>query len=160
MSGTSSNPLERSPKPRYSHYRELASFETSISIAISVGMFEESITVRDPDGNYPIVAALSNEKLSYLTARINACGGYANAFVLYDDVVRVIHSTRYSHVPDGSEDFTDLRSGESTIGMFIDYLDHHPDGVCIPARLPEISETLVRMGSQTVATSKIPVLQS
>lgn len=150
---------ELSPNQPYKYCKELTSFETSLDIAIAAGMFEQSITVQNQHGAYPIVAALGDEQLYYLNERIRACGGYANVFVLDHDRISVIHSVKMDGVPPEADDFTDLRNGESSVGMFLAYLKRHPEGVCIPAKLETGMETRMSVGNQTVERNRMPELQ-
>ena len=159
MNATSSTQLVQQPTQSYPHYKELNSFELSLEIALSAGMFDESITVCDSSGNYPIVAALAKEQMYYLTERVKACGGYANIFVLDVDLVTVLHSTRTEMITEGAEDFTDLQNGGSTIGAFIDYLRLRPNGVCIPSTLRKGEESRLSIGKQTFDTKKMPNVQ-
>lgn len=156
---TSQTCRELSPNQPYKYCKELSSFETNLDIAIAAGMFDQSITVQDRHGAYPIVAALADEQLYYLNERIRACGGYANVFVLDHDKISVIHSVKTDGVPSEADDFTELRTGESSVGMFMAYLKSHPEGVCIPARLEMGVETRMSIGNQTVERDRMPELQ-
>lgn len=77
-------------------------------------------------------------------------------FVREGDRISVIHSVRVDEAPEEADDFTELRSGSSSVGMFIDYLKRHPDGVCIPSKLERGVETRMSIGEQTVDRSRMP----
>lgn len=150
---------ELSPNQPYKYCKELTSFEINLDIAIAAGMFDQSITVQNQHGAYPIVAALADEQLYYLNERIRACGGYANVFVLDHDKISVIHSMKTDSVPSDAEDFTELRNGGSSVGMFLAYLKRHPEGVCIPAKLEMGVDARMSIGNQTVERNRMPELQ-
>ena len=136
----------------YKHYRELTEFESELDFEIADGKFDDLITVHDSNGNYPIVVALAKEELYYLNERVSSCGGYANIFVNDEGRVRVLHAQKTDKVPSGAEDFTDLKTGASTVGAFIDYLKQRPNGVCIPSSLEKGSENHLSANGDTVVT--------
>lgn len=136
----------------YKHYRELTKFESELDFEIADGKFDDLITVHDPNGNYHIVAALAKEELYYLNERVSSCGGYADIFVSDGARVHVLHAQKANKAPSQAEDFTELRTGASTVGTFIDYLKRRPNGVCIPSSLERGSGDNLSVNSDTVVT--------
>lgn len=136
----------------YKHYRELTDFESELDLEIADGKFDDLITVHDPNGNYPIVIALAKEELYYLNERVSSCGGYANIFVGDGDRIHVLHAQKTDKVPSKAEDFTDLKTGASTVGAFMAYLRQRSNGVCIPSSLEKGSENHLSTGGDTVVT--------
>ncbi|RPE77865.1 MULTISPECIES: hypothetical protein [unclassified Frondihabitans] len=116
----------------------LDDFRLEIDILIALG--GRQLTVRDNNGECPVVAALEEERLPVLLRRVESVGGYANVFTKgRGSSIRhfvVMDATGALDVR-GAETMLDAEqpSPESTVGMFVDYLSRQKAGVLLPARL-------------------------
>ena len=134
---------EQSPelqKAPYKHYDELNLFETRIDISMSMGLLDDVLTVRDEQGNCPIVVALGEEKLYFLVERVKAIGGCANILIKMGDQVTMIASEHFNGGTSDAEDLSDIsewENGDTTIAMFVTYLRTKPNGVIMPRSLPK-----------------------
>lgn len=102
---------EQSPelqKAPYKHYDELNLFETRIDISMSMGLLDDVLTVRDEQGNCPIVVALGEEKLYFLVERVKAIGGCANILIKMGDQVTMIASEHFNGGTSDAEDLSDI----------------------------------------------------
>lgn len=114
----------------------LVDFRSRVSRGIAHGRI--ALPVVDTDGSRPVVFALENEPLVTLVDRLRAIGGYANVFVSCDSGIRqlaVVDSR--SAIPIPSDDLTSEQPGPLTsVGMFLDSLTLHPNGVVLLAVNP------------------------
>jgi hypothetical protein len=117
--------------------RQLDQFRREIDCNLAFGALQD-FTLPVTDDGHPVVVALAYETVATLTARVLATGGYANLFV--KDGPR----TRFAAFVDetcavGEADTTmigdEAPSASSTVGMFLDYVERHPNGVTISAVL-------------------------
>ncbi|MDK8731354.1 hypothetical protein [Bifidobacterium breve] len=155
---------EQSPelqKVPYKHYDELNLFETRIDISMSMGLLDDVLTVRDEQGNCPIVVALGEEKLYFLVERVKAIGGCANILIKMGDQVTMIASEHFNGGTSDAEDLSDIsewENGDTTIAMFVTYLRTKPNGVIMPRSLPKGPETKMLLGEKPVSMESIPAL--
>jgi hypothetical protein len=112
----------------------LDAFRRNVSWNLACGALADvDLPVIGDDGGSPVVVALDEEPISLLLGRLRAVGGYANLFVLRADnsvsTVQVVDERCAIGVPD--DDIVCPPSATSTVGMFLDYLEHHPNGVVL-----------------------------
>ena len=119
----------------------LSTFRREVHMNLAFGaLADEELRVVDDQGEFPIVAALGEERLAVFLARVAKSGGYANVFVDLGDSVAMLPFIDASCAI-GSEHAEDLASDDSrpgataTVGMFVAYLELKPNGVRLPARL-------------------------
>lgn len=114
---------------------QLDEFRKALNRSIACG--DLRLPVVDNNGSMQVVAALDVEPLSTLLGRLRAVGGFANLFVKSEHFVRqvsVIDSTCAVAIPDDDLTSEGDRPGPgATVGMFLDYVEQHPNGVAISA---------------------------
>lgn len=109
-------------------------------------MLDEYLKVSADNGEYPVVTALESENLYFLNQRVTAVGGVANIFVDRGDRVSVLYAEDSNGKPSGAVDLSSgWENGDSTVGLFLDYLAMNPDGVIIPQRLEKGPITMMNM---------------
>lgn len=94
------------------------------------------LPVTSDDGGSPVVVALEDERFSVVLGRLRAVGGFANLFVKGDERVRtasVIDESCAIPTPGDTMVGDDAPGADATVGMFLDYLEHHPNGVAVSA---------------------------
>lgn len=111
-----------------------------VNLNLARGVFSDTeLEVVDVDGHAPVVVALDEERLEVVLRRIQNAGGYANVFVAGAEHIRRASfiDARSAVTEAGADTLTgDLRpSGQTTIGMFLDYTEMHPEGVILPMSL-------------------------
>src|SRR5690606_78539 len=108
-------------------------------LAWNFGTLDLLLDVVDPEGKYPLVAALETEPLAVVMQRIMMfSGGYANLFVRGADHVRQVSFMPSSEAifAGHAEDMTsEPPAGIVTIGAFLDYAETQEHGVVLPAML-------------------------
>ena len=85
-----------------------------------------------------MVVAFEDERSSVLLGRLRAVGGYATLFVKGVKHVRMVSVIGEScAIPTPSDELVGAESTgpDATVGMFLDYLDHHPNGVAVWAAI-------------------------
>jgi hypothetical protein len=97
---------------------------------------EYELPVTSDEGGHPVVVAFDSERLSVLLGRIRAVGGYANVFVRGRNGVRmasVMSDACAIAEPNDLMTDDDAPGGNATVGAFLDYVSHHPNGVAVSA---------------------------
>lgn len=116
---------------------QLEQFRRKVEVNLERGAIDLPIT--GDDGSCPIVVAFADEPVSALTERILAIGGYANVFVKDNSrgvrFVSVIEEACAIPDPDERMVGDEAPGATSTIGMLLDYVERHPNGVTISAAL-------------------------
>lgn len=112
----------------------LDAFRAEVDWNLACGaLADQELRVTSEEGDHVVVVALAEEPLSILLGRLRAVGGYANLFVKSPQGVRmvsVIKDVCAIGDPDGDMTPPAERPGATaTVGMFLDYLDHCPNGV-------------------------------
>ena len=89
-----------------------------------------------------MVVALAEEPLSILLGRLRAVGGYANLFVMGAQGVRLVSVIKDDcAIGDPDDELTpraERPGATTTVGMFLDYLDHRPTGVRLSMVNPRV----------------------
>lgn len=115
---------------------ELAEFRRTVNRMLATGTVE--LPVIDANGSHLVVFALADDPLFTLLAQLRNAGGYANVFVKCGDGIRrisVVDSLSAIPVPD--DDMAAEPPGAlASVGMFLDYLALHPNGVVLPVVNP------------------------
>jgi hypothetical protein len=84
------------------------------------------------DGGHPVVVALADEFLSTLLGRLRAVGGFATLFVEDGSAIRVVSVIdARSAIREPQEKVSVPLDTSATVGMFLDYVEMHPDGVAL-----------------------------
>ncbi len=94
------------------------------------------LPVTSDDGGFPVVVAMEDERFRVVLGRLRAVGGFANLFVKGDRRVRtasVIGESCAIPPPDDKMVGADAPDADATVGMFLDYLEHQPNGVAVSA---------------------------
>lgn len=94
------------------------------------------LPVTSDDGGFPVVVAMEDERFSVGLGRLRAVGGFANLFVKGADRVRMVSVIGEScaiPTPDDKMIGADTPGAAATMGMFLDYLEHQPNGVAVSA---------------------------
>lgn len=111
----------------------LDAFRAEVCWNLACGpMADSDLPVTSDDGEFIVVAALEDEPLSTLLGRLRAVGGYANVFVKRAACVTqvsVIADLCAITTPDEHLTVPGSPGASSTVGMFLDYLDLHPNGL-------------------------------
>lgn len=96
-------------------------------------------------GRQFIVTALGEEPVSALFARVRAAGGYANVFISTRGSVVLLPFIRKEGAFETGEE-ADLSmpvNADSTVDMFLDYCEVHPEGIVLklagPQHLPAVA---------------------
>ncbi|MCS5732394.1 hypothetical protein [Herbiconiux daphne] len=137
--------------------RELDEFRREVHFALANDSGDDlGLAVVDVDGNSPVVVALGDERLAVLLRRVQAVGGFANAFVRRTDGVAVVAFLDANGAidPASADDMTgdDRPSADATVDIFIDYLLNKPGGVLLPKSLAtEESAQIVRARQEPVS---------
>lgn len=122
-----------------SSLKRLNELAIRVNSALVDGSLPEPRVV-DENGEFPLVFALESERLAVLLKRVRNHNGFANIFVLRDnDSVALISAVPTSdalreHLAD---DMTGAEqpSAQSSVGVFLDYLIAHGEGVLIPSAI-------------------------
>lgn len=116
---------------------QLDAFRREVNINLACGaLLDLDLPVTSDEGGYPVVVALEEERLSALLGRIRAVGGFANLFVRGPSQIRmvsVIGDSCAIPIPDDVMVGDEAPGPNSTVGMFIDYVERKPNGVTISA---------------------------
>ena len=126
---------------------ELDAFRAEVSRSLAVGdLANVELEVVDVDGRTPVVVALEDERLPVLLRRIEAVGGYANVFVrtragIGRIAVMDVEGALDVRSADDMRPVAEQPSPDSTVGTFIEYLEHRAGGVVLPARLATASRS-------------------
>lgn len=116
---------------------QLDAFRREVNMNLAYGALAElELPVTGDDGGCPVVVAMENERLSTLLGRIRAVGGFANLFVRGPQQVRMVSVIDDSCAildPDDVLTGEDAPGPTATVGIFIDYIERHPNGVAISA---------------------------
>lgn len=99
----------------------------------AVGMAGIDLPVVNDRGQRQIVVALEEESFSLLMQRLRNAGGYANVFVeTSKGLVSVSVIKQECSLASGSCEHIDMPiSSSSDVGMFLNYLEQHPEGVAV-----------------------------
>lgn len=120
----------------------LCVFQSTVSESISDGYLDNMLTVRDDNGDYPIVCALGEEPLGLLIERCDAIGGDANVFVHGAKGVSFLSSRSGSfQLPDAKivdlADSEEWQNGNAAIDLFLEYLALSESKIAeVPGSLP------------------------
>lgn len=111
---------------------KLDSFRREVNLNLAFGPVSEIELATNEAGECPVIVALDSEPLSAVLGRVRAVGGAGTIFSQGTDGVRMVSmiESGCSLVEPGDQL---APGGESNFGMFIDYVELHPDGVAIPA---------------------------
>ena len=137
--------------------RELDEFRREVHFALANDSGDDlGLAVVDVEGNSPVVVALGDERLAVLLRRVQAVGGFANAFVRRTDGVAIVAFLDANGAidPASADDMTgdDRPSADATVDIFIDYLLNKPGGVLLPKSLAsEESAQIVRARQEPVS---------
>lgn len=103
------------------------------SVLKAVGMSGIDLPVVNDQGQRQIVVALEDEPFNLLTERLKAAGGYANVFILTPKgtVNVTVIKQECSLMPRSCEHISMPIGTDSSVGMFLEYLEHHPEGVAV-----------------------------
>ncbi|WP_156148953.1 hypothetical protein [Rhodococcus sp. MEB064] len=118
----------------------LDKFRREINWHLAQGALADvDLPVTSDDGGHPVVAALEDELLSTVLGRVRGVGGFANLFV-HDGagvrMVSVINDACAIAQPGADMSGPEERPGpDATVGMFLDYVARHPNGVSVSAAL-------------------------
>lgn len=104
-----------------------------VNLNLAYGAVSDLPLVTNDDGDSPVVVALDSEPLSTMLGRIRAVGGCGIVFSRGASgsvrMLSVIQGECALHSPADSV----TPGAGATVGMFLDYVELHPDGVAIPA---------------------------
>lgn len=112
----------------------LDAFRVEVDWNLACGVLaDHELRVTSDGGDHVVVVALAEEPLSILLGRLRAVGGYANLFVKGAHGVRMVSVIKDDcAIGDPDDDLTppaERPGATATVGMFLDYLDHRPNGV-------------------------------
>ena len=112
----------------------LDAFRAEVDWNLACGaLADQELRVTSEDGDHVVVVALAKEPLSILLGRLRGVGGYANLFVKSPQGVRMVSVIKdVCAIGDPDDDMAPPAEGPgatATVGMFLDYLDHCPNGV-------------------------------
>lgn len=118
----------------------LDAFRRDVNLSLAVGeLADVDLEVVNSEGKSPVVVALDEERLEVVLRRVQNAGGFANLFVKGPGVVRRASfiDARSALGEAGADDLTGAQrpSGQTTIGMFLDYAALHDEGVNLPLSL-------------------------
>lgn len=137
---------------------ELSDFRMQVNDNLVNGDLDEFLTVRDSNGEYPVVIALGREPLALLVERVSAEDGMANIFIKGRNGVSFITSQRCVELNNEIEDLSNLDewySGESDIDLFVDYLRMQKHGVIMPDHLPNTTEFNLNLCNDSVPMNDV-----
>jgi hypothetical protein len=133
---------------------QLDAFRREVDFNLACGALAGAeLPVTSDDGGFPVVVALDDERFSVLLGRLRAVGGFANLFVKGEDRVRtasVIGESCAIPSPDDKLVGPEAPGADATVGMFLDYLEHHPNGVTVSAA---VGHPACARGARTVEFS-------
>jgi hypothetical protein len=116
---------------------KLDAFRREVDFNLACGALAGvELPVTSDDGGFPVVVALDSERFSVLLGRLRAVGGFANLFVKGESAIRtasVIGESCAIPVPDDKLVGPESPGADATVGMFLDYLEHQPNGVMVSA---------------------------
>ncbi len=119
--------------------RQLEEFRRKVVVNLERGVLVNfELPVTDDDGGTPIVVAFVDESLSKLIERVNAVGGYANVFVKDGEAAHFVTVVdEVCAIADADDRMVgdEAPSPFVTIGMFLEHVRRHPNGVTISAVL-------------------------
>lgn len=119
--------------------RQLDKFRMEVDLNLATGALRDFVLpVTDDDGGSPVVSALGGESMAVLMQRIVAVGGYANVFVKDGPRVRFaafVDESCAVRDPDVTMVGDEAPNAASTVAMFLDYVQQHPNGVTVSAML-------------------------
>lgn len=119
--------------------KQLDHFRKQVTDSLRRGALTHfKLPVTADDGSTPIVVAFAQETVATLTGRVLATGGYANVFVKDGSGVRFaafVDNTCAIADSDTTMIGDEAPSPTSTVGMLLDYVEQHPNGVTISAEL-------------------------
>lgn len=112
----------------------LDAFRAEVDWNLACGVLaDHQLPVTTDDGDHVVVVAMAEEPLSMLLGRLRAVGGYANLFVKGAQGVRMVSVIKDDcAIGDPDDDMTppaERPGADATVGMFLAYLDHCPNGV-------------------------------
>lgn len=118
--------------------KQLDAFRQAVDWNLACGgLADYDLPVTADDGGSPVVVAFDSERLAVLLGRVRAVGGYANVFVS-DNVggvrmASVVNDVCAIPVPGDQLIGDDAPGANATVGMFLDYVSRHPNGVAVSA---------------------------
>lgn len=124
----------------------LDTFRQELDLSLAIGALADlKLLVTDRNGEFPVIAALSGERLEVLLGRVRSVGGFANIFVLD----QIGEAKRVAYLPTlpvteaiGGEHSLDMTGDErpsanATVAVFLEFLALHPEGVLLPVGLDD-----------------------
>ncbi|MGC5249553.1 hypothetical protein ACPXB3_21820 [Gordonia sp. DT219] len=114
------------------HQNRLDRFRREVSLNLAVGAVADVDLVTNDQGDCPVIVSLDYEDLSTILGRVRAVGGYGTLFSAGPAGVRMVSIIRGSGAFKIPEEQASP-GADATVGMFLDYVSLHPDGVAIPA---------------------------
>ncbi|QPK81230.1 hypothetical protein G7Y41_09405 [Schaalia sp. ZJ405] len=98
-------------------------------------------------GRQFVVTALGEEPMKVLFDRVKAAGGYANVFVLTRGKTVLLPFTRQEGAfsRGGETELSMPYDADSTVDMFLDYLDQHPEGTLLMLAGPQHRPTIAKL---------------
>lgn len=114
--------------------KALDAFRAEVDWNLACGaLADHELPVTSDDGDHVVVVALAEEPLSILLGRLRAVGGYANLFIKGRERVRMVSVIKVvCAIGEPDDDLTppgERPGATATVGMFLDYLDHCPNGL-------------------------------
>ncbi|BBZ30694.1 hypothetical protein MMAD_49890 [Mycolicibacterium madagascariense] len=116
--------------------KQLDAFRMEVDWNLACGCLAEyELPVTSDEGGHPVVVAFDSERLSVLLGRIRAVGGYANVFVRGRSGVRMasVMSDACAIAEPNQMTGDEAPGADATVGAFLDYVSHHPEGVAVSA---------------------------
>lgn len=114
------------------HQERLDRFRREVNLNLAVGAVADMDLVTNDHGDCPVIIALDDEPLATILGRVRAVGGYGTLFSTGQQGVRMVSILRGSGSLAIPAEQASPGDG-ATVGMFLDYVALHPDGVAIPA---------------------------
>lgn len=112
-------------------------FRREVDWNLAVGALADvDLPVTDDEGASPVVVAFDDERYSVLLGRVRAVGGYANVFAKGQGGVRAVAFIRNECALGSSDEQmigAEAPDANATVGMFLDYVELHPNGVAVSA---------------------------
>jgi hypothetical protein len=129
----------------------LAEFRHEVNVNVAFG--EVELPVVSVDGTHPVIVALEEEPLFALLGRLRAIGGFANLFVRGPGRVwqaSVVDAASAIPEPDEHVNGDERPRATATVGMFIEYLQRHPNGVVLSLVTADPSRPALARDAHTV----------
>ncbi|MEB3048412.1 hypothetical protein KV112_01460 [Mycolicibacter sp. MYC123] len=117
---------------------QLDDFRREVNWNLAMGpLADVDLPVTSDEGGCPVVVALAGERLAVVFGRVRAAGGFVNLFVREDDggvrMASIIGDNCAVSEPGDAMTGPDVPAATATIGMFLDYVALHPQGIVVSA---------------------------